>query len=103
MKFTDTKIWKIIKNKYVIAILIFLVLILFIDENNLFVTRSLKKDVSELNQTVDTLLRGIEQDSIQAQRLKDNMDSIERYGREQYYMKRADEDVFIIVHDKKAE
>lgn len=101
MKFTDTTAWKIIKNKYVIAILVFLVLILFIDENNLFVTRSLKKEVSELNHTVDTLLRGIEQDSIQAHRLKDNMDSIERYGREQYYMKRSDEDVFIIVHDDK--
>ncbi len=99
MNFTDTKIWRIVKNKYVIALLAFLVLILFIDENNLFVTRSLKKDVVELSNTVDTLLRGIEQDSLQAQRLKDNMDSIERYGREQYYMKRADEDIFIIIHD----
>ena len=100
MKFKDSKFWKIIKNKYVITCIIFLLIILFIDENNLLVTRSLRRDVAELNSTIDSLKRGVEQDSLRAERLKSDLDSIERYGRENYYMKRKNEDVFVISHDQ---
>lgn len=100
MKLKDSLFWKIIKNKYVIACLVFLLIILFLDENNLLVTRSLRREVAELNHTMDTMRQGILSDSIQAERLLYNMDSIERYGREKYYMKRRNEDVFIVTHDR---
>ena len=96
MKFTESRLWKIVKNKYFIATLIFVIVILFLDENNLFVTRSLRRDVSQLNETIDTLKQGIIKDSIQAEQLINNMDSIERYGREKYFMKRKNEDVFVV-------
>ncbi len=96
-KFKDSIAWKILRNKYFIATLIFVALICFFDENNLFVTRSLRHDVNELKATIDTLNQGIIEDSVQAERLKDNLDSIERYGREKYYMKRKNEDVFVVV------
>lgn len=97
MNFKESVYWKIIKNKYVITSLIFLAVILFLDENNLLVTRSLRRDISDLNRTIDTMRQGIYQDSLQAERLKYNMDSIERYGREKYYMKSNNEDVFLVV------
>ena len=100
MKFRDSFAWKIVRNKYVITSLIFLAIIFFLDENNLLVTRSLRRDISELNKSIDTMRQGIYQDSLQAERLKYNMDSIERYGREKYYMKRNDEDVFVVVNDE---
>ncbi|MBO4307913.1 MAG: septum formation initiator family protein [Bacteroidales bacterium] len=96
MDFKNSTIWRIVKNKYVIAFLVFLAVFFFFDENNFFVTRSLRRDVGNLKHTLDTLHQGIINDSIQAERLKDNMDSIERYGREKYYMKRNNEDVFVI-------
>ncbi len=99
MKLKDTKFWKIIKNKYFITCVIFLLIILFFDENNLLVTRSLRREVSELKNTIDTLNRGVEQDSLRAERLKSNLDSIERYGRENYYMKRKNEDVFVVSEE----
>ena len=94
--FKDTLFWKIIKNKYFITCFIFFLIILFLDENNLLVIRSLKKDVAELNYTIDTMKQGIYKDSLQAERLKYDLDSIERYGREVYYMKRDNEDVFVV-------
>lgn len=97
MNFKDTKVWKIIKNKYVITCIIFLLIILFLDENNLFVTRSLRHDVAELNYSIDTLKQGITADSIKAERLKNDIDSIERYGRETYFMKGEKEDVFVVT------
>lgn len=99
-KFKETLFWKIIKNKYFIVIFIFFLIILFLDENNLLVIRSLRKDVSRLEYTIDTMHQGIYQDSLQAERLMYNLDTIERYGRENYYMKRKNEDVFIVVEDE---
>ena len=97
MKFKDTIFWKILKNKYFIAVVIFLMTILFLDENNLLVVHSLRRDVAELNHTIDTMRQGFVQDSLQAERLKYDLDSIERYGRENYYMKRKNEDVFVVT------
>jgi len=101
--FTETLFWKIIKNKYFIVCFVFVLIILFIDENNALVVRSLKKDVAELNHVIDTMKIGIRQDSINAERLKYSIDSIERYGRENYYMKRESEDVFIINRESEEE
>ena len=98
-KFKDTLAWKIIKNKYFIVCFVFALIILFLDENNVMVIRSLRSDVAELEYTIDTMRQGIYQDSLQAERLKYDLDSIERYGREVYFMKRADEDVFVVTRE----
>lgn len=100
-KFKDTFFWKIIRNKYFIVCFVFFLIILFLDENNLLVIRSLRRDVAELNNTIDTMRQGIHQDSLKAERLKYNLDSIERYGRENYFMKRENEDVFVINREEK--
>ena len=96
---TRTKIWKIVKNKYFITFFIFLLIIVFLDENNLFVVHSLRRDVAELKYTVDTMQQGIYRDSIQAEQLKYDLDSIERFGRENYFMKAANEDVFVVTRE----
>lgn len=98
-KFKDTVFWKVLKNKYFIVIFAFFLIILFLDENNLLVIHSLRKDVAELNNTIDTMRSGIYMDSLQAERLMYNLDSIERYGRENYYMKRPNEDIFIVTRE----
>ena len=99
-KIKETLFWKIIKNKYVIVCLVFFLIILILDENNLLVIRSLRKDVAELEYTIDTMRQGIHQDSLQAVRLMYNLDTIERYGRENYFMKRKNEDVFVVVENE---
>ena len=98
--FTETLFWKIIKNKYFIVVFVFLLIIVALDENNLLVIRSLHKDVEQLEYAIDTMHQGIRQDSLQAERLMYNLDTIERYGRENYYMKRKNEDVFVVVEEE---
>jgi len=99
-KFTETLFWRIIKNKYFIVVFVFLLIIVALDENNLLVIRSLHKDVEQLEYAIDTMHQGIRQDSLQAERLMYNLDTIERYGRENYYMKRKNEDVFVVVEEE---
>ena len=87
---------KIIGNKYVIATLVFVVLILFLDEYNLMVTRRVRRQVEELHVEEKALREAIVQDSINNATLRNSLDAKEHYGRENYYMKRPDEDIFVI-------
>ena len=90
------KFLKIITNKYVIATLVFVVLIFFLDEYNLMVTHRVSRQVNQLHAEEAALKEAIVTDSINNAALRDNLDAIEHYGRENYYMKRPNEDIFVI-------
>lgn len=90
------KALKIISNKYVIATLVFVALIAFIDPYNLLVTHRVKRQVRQLHAEEQALRDAIVADSASNASLRDNLDAIEHYGRENYYMKRSDEDIFVI-------
>ena len=96
MKESNKKIWTILCNKYVLACIIFLVFICFLDENNLMVTSRLHRTVHSLHQEEADLYKDFQADSAEACGLKNDRQAIERFGRENYYMKSADEDIFII-------
>ena len=90
------KALKILTNKYIIATLVFVVLIVFLDEYNLLVTRRVSKQVNELHAEEQALKEAIVTDSINNATLQGDLDAIEHYGRENYYMKRPNEDIFVI-------
>jgi cell division protein FtsB len=90
------KLLKIKGLKYWVATAVFVVVILFVDQNNLLVTMKLGRQVADLKDEEANLSEAIVQDSINAATLKGNLDAIEHYGRENYYMKRSDEDIFVI-------
>lgn len=90
------KLLKIKGLKYWVATAVFVVVILFVDQNNLLVTMKLGRRVADLKDEEANLSEAIVQDSINAATLKGNLDAIEHYGRENYYMKRSDEDIFVI-------
>lgn len=87
---------KIITNKYVIATLVFVALIFFVDEYNLMVTRRVSRQVEALHAEEKALQEAIVADSVANAELVGNLDAIEHYGRENYYMKRSNEDIFVI-------
>lgn len=90
------RVYKARGFKYIVATVIFLVVILFIDPHNLLVTRRLGRQVKELRAEERDLRDAIVADSAAAASLHDNPDAIEHYGRENYYMKRSNEDIFVI-------
>src|SRR6056297_3404625 len=100
---TAVKIWKtilpFIKNKYIITFLVFLIWLLFFDRNNL-VDRI--KEVSYYNQLEKDkkyFKERIDEDSKRLEQLKTNNKNLEKFAREQYLMKKADEDIFVVVEE----
>ncbi|HPF51950.1 MAG TPA: septum formation initiator family protein [Draconibacterium sp.] len=88
---------KKLANKFVIASLIFASWILFFDENS--ISRQLKdrRQLSDLHQQKEYYQERIAADKIRYEELHKGKAELEKFAREQYYMSKPDEDVFIIV------
>ncbi len=93
---TVTIIFRIVSNKYVIAITVFAVLMLFVDRNDIFVQRQRKKQLSELLASKKFYEGEIEKTKKSLSDLSDNPATLEKYARETYLMKKDNEDIFIV-------
>ena len=94
----ENKFVKFITNKYVITLLFFIVWMAFFDENSFLNHRELNMEIDKLEDANIYYKKQIETDSKIIENLKDP-DSLEKYAREEYNMKKKDEDIFIIEYD----
>jgi cell division protein FtsB len=88
-----------LRNKYVVTILVFLLWMLFFDQNNLMERRKSTREFNQLTEEKDYYLQKIEEDRKRIRELKTNNDNLEKFAREQYLMKKDNEDIFIIVDE----
>ena len=94
------RLFKILRNKYFIVTAIFFFFFIFIDDNGLLTSVKLQQQLNRLKETEAHCISEIERDSIETVRLRNDINHIEKYGREVYYMKRSNEDVFLISRPK---
>lgn len=94
------KLPRFMRNQYFIAILIFLVWIVFIDRNNIISQYRLRKQLNNLKQQEQFYINASEQDSIELYKLRNDSAYMEKVGREKYLMKRDSEDIYIIGRKK---
>lgn len=94
MKFNKS----LIKNRYIWVTLAFLVWILFLDNYSYMDHRILNKEIDELNKNRNYYKDEIEKDCLQIKKFQ-KLEEVERYAREKYYMKKPNEDVFVIEYD----
>ncbi|HSM48800.1 MAG TPA: septum formation initiator family protein [Draconibacterium sp.] len=96
----NSGVFKVLRNKYVIASLLFLTWIIFFDENSIISHQKNKRRLYELKQQEEYYRTRIEADREKLEDLKAGEEKLEKFAREQYYMSKPDEDVFIVVdHD----
>ncbi len=100
MKFNFQKTKSILlrfNNRYLIAGVIFLVWVGFLDKNNLISQYDLVSELKDLRKERDFYKNEVTRDSIQIRRLQKDPGYLEKFGRETYLMKREEEDVFLMV------
>jgi len=90
--------FKIISNRYVLLLLIFTFWMLFLDSNSWLIQRELNQKVDELNTNKEYYKKEIAKDKTTIQSLDDSFE-LESFARQQYYMKRPNEDIYIIEYD----
>ncbi|MFO8233848.1 MAG: septum formation initiator family protein [Bacteroidales bacterium] len=94
------KILPALRNKYILAILIFLLWIIFFDQNNLVDRVRQMQRNTKLEDEKAYYLDKIEEDSAKLHQLKTDAENLEEFAREQYYMKKDDEDIYIVVEEE---
>ena len=80
---------------YLLITTVFLIWILFLDSNSVVVNIKLKSQINDLENKINQLQKEIEIDKKLIATLK-NLDSLEKYGREKHFMKKQNEEIFII-------
>ncbi|MCB7479783.1 FtsB family cell division protein [Christiangramia sediminis] len=101
MKFKDlrNKPWfRFMSNKYVLISLVFMGWMFFLDTNSWFIHHELDQEIDELQDNKNYYQTEIAKDKAVIEKLQDSVE-LEKFARQKYYMKRADEDIYIIEYD----
>ncbi|MCF8379372.1 MAG: septum formation initiator family protein [Bacteroidales bacterium] len=85
------------KNKYLVTIVLFFIWVLIFDQNNLFERVKLMRQVNQLEDDRDYYSDRILIDSARLIELKTSAENLEKFAREQYLMKKKNEEIFVIV------
>mgnify|MGYP000866846214 FL=1 len=96
----ETGFYKFIKNKFFIATLIFAVWVIFIDKNSLIDWFHIRLNIVRQERQIEYYKNEIKSIDEKLQELSSNLDSLEKFAREQYYFHEDDEDLFIVEEKK---
>ncbi len=94
-----SKIISLLKNKFVYATLAFIVWLTFFDNNSLIVQYRLTNSWKKLKKEKQYYLKEIEKNRIEINELMTNKETLEKFAREKYLMKKEDEEIFVIVEE----
>ena len=95
----DAIIMRGIRNKYLMAVLVFLVWLLLFDNNSLIDRVRYLTTLHKMEEEKQYYLERIDEDSRRLRELKTDRENLEKFAREQYFMKKENEDVFVIVEE----
>ena len=90
------KTFKLIKNKYFIVCISFLIWMTFFDLKDWGLIADRVQKLKELQKNEQQFTKQISETRAELVLLKSNAQTIERYAREKYLMKKDNEDLFIV-------
>ena len=89
-----------LKNKFFISAAAFIAWILFFDEKDLFTGYRHIQELNQLQQSKQYYTGQIAREQAELEKLKNNPATLEKYAREKYYMKRDQEDLFLVPEQR---
>ena len=101
---TAKRFWNItfpiLRNKFVLTILVFGVWIVLFDQNNMLDRFSDMKTLKKIEKEKDYYQNKIKEDQKRIQELTSDKDDLEKFAREKYLMKKDNEVIFIVVEEE---
>ncbi|GAA4886948.1 septum formation initiator family protein [Flaviramulus aquimarinus] len=86
------------KNIFILILVVFAVWMLFFDANSWLIHHELNTDIKDLENEKDYYRKEIEKDNKALKELSTE-EGLEKFAREAYYMKRDNEDIYIIEYE----
>lgn len=91
----------LLKNKFFLVTLAFVIWMIFFDKNDLFSQYEYHQQLDKLKQEQEFYKTETEKVNKDLSELTSDKAKLEKFAREKYLMKKDNEDVFVIVHEKK--
>ena len=92
------RLLKLIKSTYGVIIILFIIWMIFFDSNSLIIHNELNNDINELNEQKSYYEKEIVKDNIELKLIQSDS-GLEKYAREKLFMKKDNEEVFLIEYD----
>ena len=93
---TGKKFTKILFNKYLIVFTAYTVFVTFFDQHSLVHRWQTHQKISEMEKEMKYYEDEIKTDKLKRYELQSSNENLEKFAREHYYMKKENEDIFII-------
>ncbi len=93
------KVYSKLGNKFILTLAIFFMWILIFDRSNWIDMLGELRKIRKLENERIYYLEKIEHDRNRLKELRTNNENLEKFAREQYLMKKPDEDIFVISPD----
>ena len=90
--------FKFMRNIYVLVLTAFAVWMLFFDANSFLIHRELNQEIKKLEKQKEFLQDEITKDKEVLKKMS-NEDELEKLAREKYYMKKKNEEIFLIEYE----
>jgi len=91
--------WRILRNKFVLTTLLFFTWLILFDQNSIIdriALVSLNKNLREQKAHYEEQIRDNKQ---RMEELHGSVEKLEKFAREQYLMKKHDEELFIVIEE----
>ena len=92
------RVLKPFKNVFFLIFVVFAVWMLFFDSNSWFIHNELNNDIEALEKEREYYQDEIKKDREEIKKLSSE-DGVEKYGREQYHMKKEKEEIYLIEYE----
>lgn len=89
---------RFISNKYVLILILFIIWMIFFDTNSYFIHNELDNDINALEDNAEFYQKEIDNDKTFIKKMEDS-NEMEKFAREKYYLKKENEDIYIIEHE----
>ena len=91
---------RIILNKYVVTLVGFFIFLIFFDNHNLISRWETSRKINSMEKEIKFYQSEIDKNKAKMNEMQTSDESLERYAREQYHLKKDSEDVFIIKEEE---
>jgi cell division protein FtsB len=85
----------ILKNKFFLVTVIFLVWVIFFAQYDIISQRQQRSELNEMKSKIEYLEKEVDRLHAEKVALKTDTVTVEKYAREKYFMKAQNEDVFV--------
>ena len=96
---TGNIIRKILLNKYTLTLILFILWVGLFDKNSFLEQRKYINRINDLKQQKAYYIAKYKEDSTKLEEFK-SPEKLEKFARENYFMKKDNEDLFVILHEE---